>query len=85
MCFTRAVTSSCCLLHLERSAAACHHGNLIIGFLSPSEDLPIYTVSQKKQVCKFQVKVINFNGMSKSSAAISDFSIMQDSVATQLR
>ena len=33
---------------------------------------------------KFQVKPINFNGMSKSSAVILDFWILQGSVATQL-
>jgi len=34
---------------------------------------------------KFQVKPINFDGMSKRSAIILDFWISQSSVATQLR
>jgi len=33
----------------------------------------------------FQVKTIYFDGISKSSAVISDFGISQGSVATQLR
>jgi len=34
---------------------------------------------------QFQVKPINFDGMSKGSAVILDFCILQGSVATQLR
>jgi len=34
---------------------------------------------------EFKVKLINFDGVSKSTAVILDFGILQGSVATQLR